>query len=106
MRRKKASGAGNKGPLSHQSRDRYGTSMTETAFSVSSFIQSALSEGGEGKKEMYQSDTLHEEEKYGGPRFIRDNHENDSVAERVKRGRTHRESRSRTKKTNKLGKTL
>jgi len=70
---------------------------------VSSFIQSALSEGDEGKKEMCQSDTLHEEEKYGGPRLIGDNHENDSVAKRVKRERTHRESRSRTKK---LGKTL
>lgn len=73
---------------------------------MSSFIQSALREGGEGEKEMCKSDTIHEEEKDGGPRLIGDKHENDSVAERVKGGKRHRESRSRTKKMIKLGKML
>ena len=104
LKKKRAAGAGNKWPPSHQHRARYGTSTTEPVCFLSCFIQSALNEGGEAKKEVCLTDTLHEEEKDGGPRLITDSHEINSIAEMVKGRRGYGESRLRARKTIKLGK--
>ena len=106
LRRKRETGRENKWPHSFQHRGRYGTSTTDPVCSVSSFIQSALNEVSETKKEMCLSDTLHEEGKSGGPKFIVDSHKSGLIAERVNGGKRYGERLSRARKTIKLGETL
>ena len=77
--------------------------MTNPVCSVSSFIQSALSEVNEAKKEMCLSDTLREEGKSGDPKLIADSHRSGLIAERMKGGKRSGERLSRARRTITLG---